>query len=342
MPVNDRECRRIAIRKMGEIYSQAKKVLIFDPACILIRLRGFDEELTMGLMATRWSQRLWRLQEAQFASRLELLFNNCGMSPPSPDYHFGPSKQGKAVRFDGKSIIHSSSLNFPNILLMALLETWLKAQNEWLQNEISCGTPLARMHHYENLNERRLLRRLITYQKNKPEIGELYKNSFESAPFHEIGYFQSESNRWKLFWRLLNALRYRKASCSDDETICVASILGLDVGPLFSMSHKERMKNIALYVGKVPKSLLYFTGERFKDDGIRWLPTSYLLQENVNHYRSMVATEISLNDNDRLARVERDGLRFSSDGWIFEPNRSKHGQGLKSDHLYVRNGKGER
>ncbi|KAK8029722.1 Het domain protein [Apiospora rasikravindrae] len=89
----------------------------------------------------------------------------------------------------------------------------------------------------------------------------------------EIGSLQFSEN----FLAVVYALRYRSLSRKEDETICLAPILGLERAALLqSKDHIERMKILAGLWGNLPTYLLFLEGERITQPGYRWLPISFI------------------------------------------------------------------
>ncbi|KAK7977480.1 hypothetical protein PG996_003535 [Apiospora saccharicola] len=78
------------------------------------------------------------------------------------------------------------------------------------------------------------------------------------------------------FLAVMYVLRYRSLSREEDETICLAPILGLERAALLqSKVHVERMKILAALWKNLPTYLLFLEGERITQPGYGWLPTSF-------------------------------------------------------------------
>ena len=72
----ERRWRRMAIRKMGETYRRASKVLVFDESIRLLCSRDHSlEENVLRIATSPWMQRVWTLQEALLASDLQFEFS---------------------------------------------------------------------------------------------------------------------------------------------------------------------------------------------------------------------------------------------------------------------------
>ena len=75
---------------------------------------------------------------------------------------------------------------------------------------------------------------------------------------------------------MLCAISKRTTSCPGDETICIASLLDLDVSPLLQSPPEDRMKVLLSLLPAIPANLLFSAGPRLAEQGYRWAPTSLL------------------------------------------------------------------
>lgn len=79
------------------------------------------------------------------------------------------------------------------------------------------------------------------------------------------------------FLAVMYALRYRSLSRKEDETICLAPILGLERAALLQSGDQvERMKILAALWKNLPTYLLFLEGERITHPGYGWLPISFI------------------------------------------------------------------
>lgn len=94
--------------------------------------------------------------------------------------------------------------------------------------------------------------------------------------------FQKLSND---FLDVVYALRYRSLSRNEDETICIAPMIGLERKELLkSKEHIERVKTFLSLWKRVPSYILFMEGEHMEDDGSRWMPISFVR----GHQKSVV------------------------------------------------------
>jgi len=114
--------------------------------------------------------------------------------------------------------------------------------------------------------------------------------------------------------RLAQGLKNRQTSKPDDETICLATLLELDLKPLFTMSGQRRMKYIFERVEKIRPAIVFAEGERIQEEGWRWAPCSFLKAER--HPR-----EPGYHGRCFWAERTENGLIVDFDGFLL-PNRS--------------------
>lgn len=115
----------------------------------------------------------------------------------------------------------------------------------------------------------------------------------------------------------------RSTSKSDDESICLAYLLGLDVSAMVHLPHLKRMEKIWSSLPKIPLSILRLKCPRLTTPGLRWAP-----QTLINGSR-MIESTPPLAD-----RVES-GLMFRSPGYQFPGSvldLSKDSICIKLDH----------
>jgi hypothetical protein len=93
-----------------------------------------------------------------------------------------------------------------------------------------------------------------------------------------------QDNKWMLYGHLADSLGYRSTTNIDDELLCVASVIGSDVG---SYSKEEddksrertaelRMKKFLEEIGRFRQSIIFNNYKRLTIPGFRWAPISLL------------------------------------------------------------------
>lgn len=89
----------------------------------------------------------------------------------------------------------------------------------------------------------------------------------------------AESTRAGRFRRLTQAMSHRSTSKQEDEAICLASIMNVDVKSVIRFnSVNERMQAFYSLIPELPSNILFHRGDRLglQADGLSWAPTSFL------------------------------------------------------------------
>lgn len=103
--------------------------------------------------------------------------------------------------------------------------------------------------------------------------------------------------------QVATALNWRSTSRRSDETLAVAALLCVDTHKLVDTPADppaERMKQLYLLVGDMPRDIIFFDGARMTSPPFRWAPESLMARSPVN---------IDSADQAHNATCTRDGLR---------------------------------
>jgi hypothetical protein len=213
VPIGDkyRAHRKSAIRKMGDIYDKADRVLVLDSLIQEIpRSSGIIDKF-VRIHVSKWHHRLWTLQEAQLAGSLFFQFLDGAETFQDmawPERHF-----------DHRDVMQICS-----------------------PVRLNCATKLE----------------------------EFYRMFRVSTRTEEISKRMIAGARY---------VRNRDTTRSEDEPLCVATILNLDPGPLLALdTMEERMERFYDLVGSFDPRIIFNDHSRLKRDGYRWAPGSFRLQ----------------------------------------------------------------
>lgn len=77
-------------------------------------------------------------------------------------------------------------------------------------------------------------------------------------------------------WVLLKAIAHRRTTRPGDETICIATFLGIDPTPLLKTPPGERMPVLLSLLPAIPAHILFTHGARLQSNGYRWAPQTFL------------------------------------------------------------------
>jgi hypothetical protein len=110
-----------------------------------------------------------------------------------------------------------------------------------------------------------LLKGVIAYFELRTSIKRLSLNMFtDPVP-------KSEQIR-----EAISALCSRTTSWLSDEAVCLAIILGMDVGKVQEAQGQNRMKTLASMWQEAPSELAFRGLKRMQGDGFGWMPQSFL------------------------------------------------------------------
>ncbi|KAI5837099.1 hypothetical protein DFP73DRAFT_326606 [Morchella snyderi] len=103
------------------------------------------------------------------------------------------------------------------------------------------------------------------------------------------------------FRTLARALRYRSTSRMEDESICLASVLGYDLKELSQTECPDRrMALFYSYIPEMPADLLFLHKENLEIDGYRWAPKSFLKQSRTLNSLGLHHKAIGARDGNGL------------------------------------------
>lgn len=84
------------------------------------------------------------------------------------------------------------------------------------------------------------------------------------------------TNNYRFLWMLL-ILNARNTSKGEDEPICIANLLGIDVQPILEMDPETRMLSLLLtYSHLIPSGIIFGNKPRLQRPGCRWAPLSLM------------------------------------------------------------------
>ena len=220
-----KEERKLALRKLGEVYEKAEVVLVLDNELLLTQFTSSDEEIGIRICESNWMRRLWTLEEGILGrSRLRLQFRGKAITIPTSIDH-------RSIEHSGNDDMYRGS---PGILT-------------------SIGEHLV-----SHLPKREIFRESLANNRNL-----------------------QVNKRHRSLMNIVDTLRYRETSKQEDETLCIALILGFDLRPLLSHRQAEsRMKAFFTLLQRVNTKIskaIFFSAERkLSEPGFGWAPVSLM------------------------------------------------------------------
>lgn len=159
------------------------------------------------------------------------------------------------------------------------------------------------------------INRLVSSFSCQQSVADIYAY----APCVTFGIIAKTTDKTELLLNISIIAHRRSTSKTDDESICLAHLLGLDVGPIIGLTHSKRMEKIWASLQKIPLSVLRLRCPRLSTPGFRWAP------ETLIHASEIIKSTQALAD-----RVDS-GLMFRSPGYLFSDSMLD----LSEDNLFI-------
>ena len=235
--------RGLAINSMRRVYKEADKVLVLDAAITGTTACSLTAtEMLMRLKASSWVRRLWTFHEAYLAQELHYKFHDVALTLSNIRDLYHRECEGE----------HTINLEQP-------YATGRLSRNVELGIEI------------EHIKQRR--------DVADPVWWDCYHFL---AQVEVLGKSEPRENYARLR-SIIHPLRWRTTSRVEDETICLSGCIDHTIkNPLWvSIDERsslaiERMKVFLSSLQLVPLGLLFVDRPHIKDNGFRWMPTTFL------------------------------------------------------------------
>lgn len=89
---------------------------------------------------------------------------------------------------------------------------------------------------------------------------------------------KSDEHVQELFYTITNRVTSRR----DDETVCIATYLGLDPSKLLKAPSMERIRILLEMLPNIPANVLFSGGRRIEHQGFYWAPRTFLASDHYN------------------------------------------------------------
>ena len=166
--------------------------------------------------------------------------------------------------------------------------------------------------------------RQLKYTKTSPGFYEsMVGSTLPKIPMFNMTFdVEPDTSLPDRFQILLNGIANRTTTRSSDETICFATILGLDPVELLMIQEsipestcEKRMIQFLRMIGRLENGLIFNNLPRIETDGYRWAPRSFLGQNGA------IIPNVDSNQTDRSATLRNGGgLLATLPGLIFTPS----------------------
>lgn len=205
---------------------------------------------------------------------------------------------------------------FEEQLIRFACSSWVRRL--WTLNEAVLGTKVL-LQFQDGVMD--LFRGLIHRLQNHPNFFQLSQTLLtELADFPWKINLLRETQNTPDITRLWNACQFRSTSEHQDESMCLAILLGHDPAPIVDAAVDERWC-LFLRTQKVfPKDLLFSKGPRVGRDGYRWAPSSFI--------RRPATQMATLLRTMGYGEATNNGLKLAANGFVFRPPQRK----LRAEH----------
>lgn len=259
VPLDDSEARKLAIGRMRDIYHDARHVLVIGNTMQMQSSKVPRVEIFMAITMSSWAKRLWTLQEGRLAQKLKFLFRDDIVDLPSFDAAIGYVTKDIAWPFTASEIAAAYRSSGDDDSVLKLLSAMaLRSVEAREERQVDVG------------ESRELLKRLVECQNHKSLMVDCRKTVRECMP---LGFHYREA--WQDTYLAVRSLRSRSTTKQEDEPICLAALLGIPVAPLLALPFEQRMRRLLYQIRTFPRRILFFTGEREQEVGLRWMPNHF-------------------------------------------------------------------
>lgn len=246
VPVAPIEAREQAIVNMRDVYAKASAILILDRTLEAARDPHDNLECMLRLSICDWTTRLWTLQEGKLARSV---FVQSGSGAP-----------GHLWKMLAASPVHSSEGSRRwSAVQPGLNRLWERVENRLMDFFTDRRRPVALKLGEDSLDDEPNAHPFPPHGMNR-----------EHAIF--------VSNIW-------NILGLRETSKEDDENVCIATLLDLDVQRLLSHSGSSQKKDLLLQLVYFPAVALSYDYMTMSDEGFAWAPRYFVGNEHLLEHR---------------------------------------------------------
>jgi len=277
------------------------------PMCQLRRLQGFVNELCQLNQTDNEKKQSVPFWIDTLCVPVQRAYRNLAISRMRHTYRYA----AKVLVLDAEILSGSRKLDYVNCCARIFMSRWQRRL--WTLQE---GV-LAQDLYFQFRDGTLRLDDLREQQATAECFYEVVGPSLLAAAYYPINALNpSIASQDRQFVNICTAIQYRATSKSSDETICLATLLGIDPTPLVGLPKDQRMRFLINLIGNVPSGMIFLSPERHTEQGYRWLPRSILGNRQNSYYWPMQKFYTrSLREKVELAKVGSDGgLSFTGPG----------------------------
>jgi len=317
-----------ALEIMAQTYAFATMVLVMDAGLESVSVESSPLERLIRIRMSSWFRRLWTLQEAWFAKELAFQFAETACETESLilECFHKPSPMRLEIE-DMLYLIENRPAPINSRLARGLAadsntydidEKKLKGLTE-ATKELDPDFPTE-----ADKRLGKFINRFITFDPvfwpNAQMILSLRDKRDNSVKNGQL--------KIRKLHDIFSALKNRQTSRKEDESYCLATLMGIDVKPILAEKPADRMKNLLSLLPEIPATIIFSHNlEHMDEEGFSWAPKSFLGSEAVSY--STAATCVG--------RIHSKGLRISMPGLRMKaaqfsgPSHFAYGLGVVGD-----------
>lgn len=282
------EAHALSLAAMPKTYSEATKVLVLDSYIQAFPPRNrsvfqFSKfptvsslERVIRIRSSRWTQRVWTLQEGALAK--ELWFKFADRMMDFETLFFDLFERLFGHRGDVPEDIYEF---YTHIRCIKIPEYFTDV--------------FATHHHIDSTNLLDHLRRHALMKDPRTQALEfqeiLRAAAAESAAADSA--MTLDQAYIKQLVKVCDSISTRSLSNPSDEAICLAILLDLDINSISQLPAEQRMRKFWEMQPILSRSIVLFSGEKLHTPGLRWAPASLLSQPTM---RDFVSGRTALSD----------------------------------------------
>ena len=285
-----------ALEIMTKSYGMAAVVLVLDAGLELTSITASPQERLLKIKTSSWMHRLWTLQEGLFAKQLSFRFAEGASTATS---------------------ILEACYEEPSPMKLSLdaLLPGLTGRKRYLCNRLIRGlgadsrcfdlqgkkdaliSGLSKMDSTFPTDADKRLGRLMS---DHLFLDPIFKDTYKAI----LGMIANRDDNGSFLIRhpstTLTELKKRHTSRLEDESYCLANLMGVQVLPVLAVAPRDRLKKVLTMMPEIPVTVLFsHQVSHFEEDGFRWAPTTFM-------------TGVALSyDTTCMGRIEGKGLQVS-------------------------------
>lgn len=319
----ERRLRNIAIQGLVRVYKDAEVVIVMDQS--ILGLSKANSSPFARMLYSRicpWTTRVWTFQEAWLAKKLCYAFHDEIQSDEDMirewiEFESAPMKPNIGQFMDNFDLSPDHEMDRTEkghaFLTLRLAKALSKVANGdedgdvlW---DVADGEAIADcIRKLEMATDRYLTvslptddERLFSWVLRFWRFDRVFNDAMYSST--HIGAAKRKPDYLRRFGSILRGLDGRTTSRIEDESICVGSTMGLDVGLILRATIDRRMEVLLRLLREVPRNLVFSFAPRLSTPGLRWAPKTFLRD----------VPDVSIGPN-VLGKVDEFGLKATFPG----------------------------